>query len=128
MLPPNWRMSASDLAAYARKKLSNIHRGSLVIHCTGDGSMVVGVFGNDNYAADRNTRREVEKVRQQLRDANLEELGFGLAPDCSSWALLVRPARQRFQTKAGQAFQLELIKAYLDDLLQGTQPAVPCPC
>jgi hypothetical protein len=83
-----------------------------------EGNVIVGVFGNDNYLADFRVRREVELIRQRLRDAFAEEVGFGLSQDGYSWALLVRVDGGRYQTAVGKAFQKELLRAFLDDAVQ----------
>jgi len=83
-----------------------------------DGTVVVGVFGNDNYLADFRVRREVELIRQRLADALAEEVGFGLSQDGYSWALLVRADGGRYQTAIGKSFQKELLRAFLDDAVQ----------
>src|SRR5262249_42232252 len=92
-------------------------RGALLIRCIGDGNMIAAVFGNDNYRFDDKVRREVELVRRQLKEADVEELGFGLSPDGHSWTLLVRADSQQYQTERGKAFQVEMLKIMLDDIV-----------
>jgi len=108
---------ASALAMYTRKKMDSVNRGALLIRCIGDGSMIAAVFGNDNYRFDDKVRREVELVRRHLQDASIQELGFGLSHDGHSWALLVRSDTQRYHTDLGKAFQVEMLKIFLDDLV-----------
>lgn len=97
---------ATALATFAQKKLAFAPRGSLLIHCVGDGSKLVGIFGNDNYLADRRARREVELVRRRLASEQVKELGFGLSHDGQSWALLFQADAPAARTPAGRAFQL----------------------
>ncbi len=80
-----------------------------------DGGAVVGVFGNDNYLADAKARREVQLIRQQLRETDAQEVGFGLSKDGFSWALLVRVNDTRYQTAPGKTLQKELLKVFLED-------------
>jgi hypothetical protein len=108
---------ARALAIYARSKMTPVHRGALLIRCTDDDNTVAAVFGNDNYRADYKARCEVAMVRQHLREAKLEELGFGLSQDGHSWTLLVRTDGSQFKTEVGRRFQVELLKVYLDDLV-----------
>ena len=75
--------------------------------------------GNDNYGADGKARWEVDLVRQWLKNTGIEELGFGLSADSHTWALLVRADSQHYQTDVGRAFQMEMLKASLDDALRG---------
>ncbi len=129
MTPKNWNEVASNLALHARCKFFFLPRGAVPVRLmeddvvTGriveDGTVVIGVFGNDNYLSDGRVRTEVDLVRERLRDAGAEEVGFGLSPDGFSWALLVRADGQRYQTAIGRAFQKELLKAFLDDAVEG---------
>jgi hypothetical protein len=128
MTPLHWNAVASDLAMHARKHFSCLPRGAVPVRLMEeepsagmlleDGTVVVGVFGNDNYLADFRVRREVELIRQRLRDAFAEEVGFGLSQDGYSWALLVRVDGGRYHTAVGKAFQKELLRAFLDDAVQ----------
>lgn len=106
---------ATILASYARQRLADVHRAALLVRGSKDGSVIAAVFGNDNYAHSGEARREVELVRQQLREAAAEEVAFGLSPDGYSWALLVRTDSQGFATEAGKVFRTEMLRAYLDD-------------
>src|SRR5579884_2839282 len=78
---------ASALATFARTKLGAVPRGAIVVKFLGDGALVAGVFGNDNYFTDDKARREVELVRRWERDAHVEHVGFGVSADGKSWAL-----------------------------------------
>jgi hypothetical protein len=106
---------ANLLATYVRAKLKDVHRAALLVRCTTDGSLVAAVFGNDNYAADQNARREVELVRAQIREASIQELAFGLSHDGYTWALLVKADCQGFKTQAGKMFRSEMLRTALDD-------------
>jgi hypothetical protein len=114
----NLKSFATMLAMYVRKNMASVHRGAMLIRCVNDGTIVAAVYGNDHYVADAKVRREVELVRQQLTQASLEEIGFGLTPDGSTWTLLVR-ANNRYQTEAGKAFHLEMFRIFLEDAVQG---------
>lgn len=106
---------ASILATYVRQRLADVHRAALLVRSSKDGTVLAAIFGNDDYARNSTARREVELVRQQLRDAGVQEMAFGLSPDGYSWALLVKAENQGLQTKVGQAFRTEMLRAYLDD-------------
>lgn len=108
---------ARALAIYARNKMHPITRGALLIRCTADNRTIAAVFGNDNYRIDGKARREVAMVRQHLREADLQELGFGLSQDGHSWTLLVRGKDDAYETEIGQRFQTEMLKVYLDDVV-----------
>lgn len=108
---------AVALAVYARKKMDSVNRGALLIRCIGDGNMIAAVFGNDNYRYNEKVRREVELVRKQLKEASVEELGFGLSPDGYSWTLLVRTDTQGCKTELGKAFRIEMLKIFLDEIV-----------
>jgi hypothetical protein len=125
MLPKNLQAVATDLATHVRQNWCFLPRGAVPvrlieetngrIHFVEDGSAVVGVFGNDNYLADAKARREVELMREQLRESDAEEVGFGLSRDGFSWALLVRVNDTHYTTAAGKTLQKELLKIFLED-------------
>lgn len=124
MLPRSLNDIASGLAAHARKNLSFVERGAVPVRLVEDvpgtprdvmDGTVIGVFGNDNYIAAANSRREVELTRQRLRQLGAVEAGFGLSQDGYTWALLVRCDDHRYKTEVGRAFQRELLKIALDD-------------
>jgi len=108
---------AVALAVYARKKMDTVNRGALLIRCVGDGNVIAAVFGNDNYRFNDKVRREVELVRKHLKEAAVEELGFGLSPDGHTWTLLVKTDSQHYHTDVGRAFQVEMLKIFLDDVV-----------
>jgi hypothetical protein len=114
----NLRTFAAMVAMYVKKQMAGTPRGAILIRCLTDATMVGAVFGNDNYMADGNTRREVDLVRQELAHHGVTELGFGLTPDGSTWALLASPEKDPYQTAAGKAFHLELFRIFLDDAVQ----------
>ena len=119
MVRKNLKMFATSLAMYARKELATHPRGSLLIRMVGDGSVIAGVYGNANYIADPKARQEVDLVRQRLKEAGIEVQQFGLSLDGHTWALLVQLDDGAYQTEAGKAMYRELLKAELDDVVQG---------
>jgi hypothetical protein len=119
MAPRNWTEFTTALAMYARQRLSTVDRGTVMIRCTGDGSLIAGVFGNDNYARDDRSRREATLVRRRLREMSAEELGFAISPDGHTWAVLVQSSQHPYQTEAAKVFQMEMLKNCLEDMVQG---------
>jgi hypothetical protein len=123
-----WRRRLNDiacgLAAHVRKNLGCVERGAVPVRLVEDSpgpvrvveeGTVIGIFGNDNYIAEANSRREVELTRQSIRQLGAEEAGFGLSQDGYTWAILVRCDDKRYQTEAGRALQRELLKIALDE-------------
>jgi hypothetical protein len=110
---------ATMLAMYVKKNMEAVPRGAMLVRCINDDSMVAAVFGNDNFLSNANTRREVELVRRQLTQALIQELGFGLAPDGSTWTLLVKTEAAHYQTTAGKAFHMEMFRTLLEDAVHG---------
>jgi hypothetical protein len=110
---------ATMLATYVRQKLPGVERAALLVRCTRDGNLVAAVFGNDGYGSNPNARREVELVRQQIREAGVQELAFGLSLDGHTWALLVKADTQGLQTETGKLFRTEMLRAALDDAVRG---------
>jgi hypothetical protein len=124
----SWTETANGLAQQVRKNYSFVKRGVVPLRFVDDAAqpprfvddapLVIGVFGNDNYLWDEKTRREVEEVRQRLRDLpEVTETGFGLSDDGQTWALLVATDKDRYQTKPGQVFQKELLKMALEQVV-----------
>jgi hypothetical protein len=63
------------------------HRGAMPWETLG----VSVVFGNDGFATDSKTKREVELVRAALSYLGIAELGLGVSDeDASTWALLAQ--------------------------------------
>jgi hypothetical protein len=112
-------LSAGVLARFARENLFGIQRAAFRIRYSNDETVAVAVFGNDNYSSDEKVREEVGQIRQQLKDASIDEIGFGLSPDGITWALLLKVNNDRYQTAAGRAFQVEMVKAFLDEVISG---------
>jgi hypothetical protein len=124
MLLPNLKTFATMLAMYVKQNMAATHRGAMLIRCINDDIMVAAIYGNDNYIGDAQTRREVELVRQQLTQSGVQELGFGLTPDGSSWTILVRADSNQYQTAAGKAFHLEMFRSCLEELVEGAWSSV----
>src|SRR5262245_42465436 len=115
----NWSEFTAAFATYARSKLATNERGTLLIRCTGDGTVLAGVYGNDNYRANSRARQEAYLVRQRLREMSASEIGFALSPDGYTWAVLGQARQQPYQTAAGKLFQMEMLKQALEDMVQG---------
>jgi hypothetical protein len=118
MIHNNFKMFATSLATYARKEMPTTPRGSLLIRLVGENTVIAGVFGNSNYLGDERARQEVALIRQRLKDAGVEVLQFGLSLDGYTWALLVRVDDKPYQTETGRAMRRELLKSFLDDVVQ----------
>jgi hypothetical protein len=120
----SWNETANGLARQVRKTYAFVKRGVVPLRFVDDSvspprfvddaPLVVGVFGNDSYLWDDKTRREVDMVRERLKEMPVEEMGFGLSDDGHTWALLVGTDHGRYQTKAGRVMQKELLKALLE--------------
>jgi hypothetical protein len=123
----SWSETANGLARQVRQAYAFVERGAVPLrfvddssgapHFVDDAPLVIGVFGNDNYLWDDNTRKEVELVRHGLLALDAAEMGFGLSDDGQTWTILVGTDRDRYQTKAGQLFQKELLKASLERIV-----------
>jgi hypothetical protein len=114
----NFTSIAAFLAVTARMNTSIPQRGALIIEDQDEEPVAAAIFGKDDYESDGRTRLEVDYLRQQLRDRGVEELAFGLSPDGFAWVLLVRSHECRYRTLVGKAFQMEMFKYFLDDLVQ----------
>ncbi len=119
MMLDTGNLSANILARFARENLFGIQRAAFRIRYSNEETVAVAVFGNDHYSTDEGIRQEVEAIRRRLKDAAIEEVGFGLSPDGVTWALLLKVNNGQYQTVAGRAFQVEMAKAFLDDIITG---------
>ena len=115
MLLDSWAPLATGLARYVREFLPDSRRGALPIRLPGGSGQIVGVFGNDGYTVDERVKQEVAALRQRLREAALEELGFGLSEDGHAWALLVRPAATSRQPSGDDGTVAQALTAFLDE-------------
>jgi hypothetical protein len=111
------RTFASNLATFVRLRMAHVERSALVVRCTADGTMIGAVFGNDRYLLNHLAKKEVALVREQLRQAGLEEIGFGLSHDGQSWALLIRTDVEGLQTATAKALRIEMYRSYLEELV-----------
>jgi hypothetical protein len=81
----NWPAEAARAAMYAAEKHASDHHGA--IHW-GD-SKIAAVFGNDGYCDNDASQVVVGLVREQLREAGIRVLAFGLDDSGNTWTLLV---------------------------------------
>jgi hypothetical protein len=114
MLLDNWNALAIGLAGYVKEFLPHARRGALTLGLPRGVGQVIGVFGNDGYAADARVKHEVAALRRRLQEATLAELGFGLSEDGHAWALLVGPGSTQWHTSSGEIPAKALV-AFLDD-------------
>jgi hypothetical protein len=73
---------AVQAAQYATDNLFEEHRGAM--RWKGQ----VAIFGNDGYETEE-TKLEVTILRQHLEEKGIQELGFGVADDGYTWAMIV---------------------------------------
>lgn len=78
------RLKASTIAEYVGRHMPSAHRGALPYGLPG----VLVLFGNDGFATDQRTKREVETVTQSLRLLGAEDLEFGTDKAGDSWAII----------------------------------------
>jgi hypothetical protein len=125
MTQSDWDETAKGLAGFVHNFRVLVERGAIPLRFRDDAAsireearspLVVGVFGNDNDQGP-SAGREVELIRDELKGAALEELGFGLNEDGSSWAMVIGAGKDRFQTVAGKVFHRELLQIFLEDLV-----------
>jgi hypothetical protein len=123
----HWNGTATGLARHVRQNWVGVARGAVPVrvidettepaHYIDEESVIVGVFGNDNYLADKRTRNEVDLIRRHLPEAGAHELGFGTSQDGYSWAILVEADSHTFHTEAGKKFQREMLRLTLGELV-----------
>jgi hypothetical protein len=121
----DWNETAREFAGHVGQYRSLVERGAVSVkfveeeshQVTEEGPVVVGVFSNDNYSTDDRAQRLVELVRDRLKECDAEELGFGLSRDGATWAMLVSAEKGCCQTSAGRAFQREMLKNDLEEVV-----------
>jgi hypothetical protein len=99
------------LADYVHRRLAHINRAALLLSSTKGSNAIAAVFGNDGYVDNGTARREVEFLRGELHQADLEGLGFGLSEDGGTWLLLIKADNSGFQTELGKSFRTEMLCA-----------------
>lgn len=73
------------------------------------------IFANNDYQAPEATQFEVDLIRNQLHDDDIDDLGFGTSDDENTWVLVVRIQGQPPQTDVGKTLQRELLKIRLEE-------------
>jgi hypothetical protein len=124
MTTQNWPLLAKLLAIVAHKRLRQIHRAAFCLDGSEE-SLIIAIFGNDNYSADPSLQSEIDSYREQLAGTGNDELGFALSPDGSTWVLLTKPKLGRNRTLCAKVFQLEMLKSLLDDIVSGHRYVLP---
>jgi hypothetical protein len=123
--PSDWNETAKGLAGFVHSFRVLVERGAVPLKFRDDpesareetaSPLVVGVFGNDNQFGDL-AEQEVDLIRSDVQDADLEELAFALSEDGASWAMLIGAAKDRYRTAAARAFQRELLQIFLEDVV-----------
>lgn len=107
-----WNRAAKNAANWIGDHLFERHRGAIVWHA---GTAVI--FGNDGYSSTAWVRQQVAILRQMLKDSDVKELGFGLADDGYTWALIVRSRWENYDTEPGRRFHIEMMEERLTDLV-----------
>jgi len=117
-----WQAAANMVASHIRNHDYRFHRAVLVVPRDREEVLIAWVFGNDNYRADERVRHDIDRVRQRLGEAAVEELGFGLSGDGRTWVLVVKADSRRYHTHAAKTFHTEMVRALLDEAVQGPGP------
>jgi hypothetical protein len=85
-------MFDDDMAKQNANLYQRIHRTA----ARGAATVIMGypcmAFGNDDYAGDTRSRREVQLLRQHVLAANIPILGFGLSDDSKTWLMILGTA------------------------------------
>ena len=89
----DWNTTATNVANFLHEHLFQAHRGALRYS-----DEVSLIFGNDGYETTGkfDANDEVLKLRQNLSEISILELGFGLCNDRYTWCLLVESNRTKF--------------------------------
>jgi hypothetical protein len=124
MALPIWDMAASRVATYIRDHRYRFRRGLLIIPRFQEEMVIAWVFGNCDGTCPEPWRHDVDLIRRRVQDTAVEELGFGFSEDGRTWTLILKADNRRYQTPAGKALHLELLKASLDEAVRGTWQAI----
>jgi len=112
-----WKAAATMVATHIRAQHRDFHRGLLLMPRLRDNAVVIWMFGNEDRAAGEPTLHEMDILRRDTQDRNIEELGTGFSPDRRTWVMIFRTAGGRDRTKAGKSLQLDMLEASLDQAM-----------
>ena len=119
MVQDIWKAAATLVAGHIRTHHCEFQRGLLLIPRTQDNTVIVWVFGNDAEGAGDLIDEELDEIRQRMQGKALSELGCGYSPDHNTWVMVLRTEDLKYETAAGKSFHLQMLKAWLDDTIQG---------
>jgi hypothetical protein len=125
----DWNETAKGLAGFVQQFRFLVERGVVPLQFEGEPHpsshiphpshderpLVFGIFGKDDEDREYD---EAEAVRNHLlEEPALQELGYGVSPDGTTWAMLIAAEKEHCETAAGRALQQELLKIHLDDVI-----------
>lgn len=120
MVIHDWPLYANLLAILGRKSFGHVRRAAFRLD-VGDETLVIALFGNDNYQTDAAVQKEIDLFRSEVVETGTEELGFGLSADGLTWALVIKPDLDRNQTIPARVFQMEMLKSSIEDFVIGNR-------
>jgi hypothetical protein len=124
MVRKDWDAFAGDLTTHVRRHWSSLQRGAVLMPCIDESATFALLFANNGCANSGAVHNEVHRIRRQLQDDDMQDLGFGLSDDGCTWTLVVRIDTQPQQTDTGRALQRELLKIRLEDAVKKAWAAV----
>ena len=113
-----WKTAAAMVAGHIQTHHYDFQRGLLLIPRAQDNTVIIWVFGNDDDDSLEAVQKEIRLIRERIPSKSLEELGSGNSADQHTWVLVLRAEQGDYQTKAGKAFHLEMLKSWLDEAVQ----------
>jgi hypothetical protein len=89
MAVDTWNAMAADMIKWVRANLDSPTREAVAFTHQREAVEVVAVFGGGNAGSLERARRELEELRQTLRNTAIQELGSALGPDDDVWVMVV---------------------------------------
>jgi hypothetical protein len=120
MIVHDWPLYANLLAVLCQKSFGHVHRAAFRLDVA-DETLIIAVFGNDDYRINARIQKEVDGFRQDIVETGNRELAFGLSPDGRAWALVIRPDLERNRTAPAKVFHMEMLKSFTEDLVTGNR-------
>ena len=113
-----WGMVAAKMAATLRRVQPVRPQGVILVHHADQDHLIVWLYDTDAAGPAEHVHCELGLLRPRLKQAGVEELGFGQSPDGRAWTLVGRADQQSLQTRAGKTFFREMLAENLSAALR----------
>lgn len=113
-----WGTVAAKMATTLRRVQPIRPQGVILVHHADQDHLIIWLYDVDAAGPAEHLSCELDLLRPRLKQAGVEELGFGQSPDGRAWTLIGRADQQAFHTKAGKTFFREMLAENLSAILR----------